>query len=67
MQDWWSVGKRLAARATRADMGETSVMGDATLHEGMWMQIAMVKQGKGSVWCLWNSEPVIRCRHYAES
>ncbi len=41
-------GKRLAARARGADVGETSVMGDPALHEGMWMQITMVKHGRGS-------------------
>lgn len=35
VQDWWSVGKRLAARARRADVGETWVRGDPPLREGM--------------------------------
>lgn len=35
VQDWWSVGKRLAARARGADVGETTVRGDPRLYEGM--------------------------------
>lgn len=69
LQDWWSVWKRLAARASRADVGETRVRGDPALHGGMWMQITMVKHRKGSpapLRCLCIPEPVIRCMHYAE-
>lgn len=41
------VGKRLAARARGADVGETRVRGDPSLYEGMWMQITMVRHSKG--------------------
>lgn len=41
------MGKRLAARAMGADVGETRVRGDSSLREGMWMQITMVKHRKG--------------------
>ena len=47
VQDWWSVGNRLAARARGDDVGETRVRGDPSLYEGMWMQIRVVKHRQG--------------------
>lgn len=63
------MGKRLAARARGADVGETRVTGDPALYEGMWMQITLAKHRRGSaplVRCLCISEPVMKWRHYAE-
>lgn len=47
VQNWRSVGKRLAARARVDDVGETRVRGDPSLYEGMWMQITAVKHRQG--------------------
>lgn len=61
LQDWWSVGKRVAARVSRADTGETRVMGDPALYVGMWIQTPIVKHKKVPTRCLCMSEPVITC------
>lgn len=48
------MGKRLAASARGADVGETRVKGDPALHKGMCMQITMVERRKGLA-------PPLRC------
>lgn len=54
---------------SRADVGETGARGDPALHEGMWMQTAVVTQRRASPArqrCLCISEPVLRRMHYAD-